>query len=500
MQLFAKYILFFWCLLLSAAIVAQNNNLNNSSDTAVTPLNTNDLNDTIPALNTKLALQYVNRAQQKMQRFKNQTEAKTIKTLTKCVRWENKIKRILLKVDPAKAAQLFNEHSLSFEKLLAQYQAGMLTINNKLDYYNEAADNLSTRVKYIQSQKTAFNTTQQQYLQAADSLVENFDNATQRQALISKLIKERQQQLFAIAKDKIKSSKLFTKINKEAYYYGVSIDNYKQLLNDPSKIEATAIALLEKIPAFKSFFKQFSALGRMFPEPDPANNIAALAGLQTRTQITQQIQNLASQMGSGGMQSIQQNIQAAQNQLNQLRDKVLNAGGSNSNMELPNFKPNTQKTKSFRQRLEYGTNLQNQRANSFFPSTSNIGLSLGYKLSDTKIIGIGLSYAMGWGNNWRNIKITSQGLGLRSYVDIKLKKSFWLTGGYEMNFRNEFNRLPQLQNSNNWQQSGLVGLSKVLTLKTKVLKNTKLQLVWDFLSYQQVPRTQAIIYRINYTF
>ena len=51
-----------------------------------------------------------------------------------------------------------------------------------------------------------------------------------------------------------------------------------------------------------------------------------------------------------------------------------------------------------------------------------------------------------------------------------------------------------------WQQSGLLGLSKVLDVKNKYFKKTKLQLLWDFLSYQQAPRTQPVVFRIGYAF
>jgi hypothetical protein len=51
-----------------------------------------------------------------------------------------------------------------------------------------------------------------------------------------------------------------------------------------------------------------------------------------------------------------------------------------------------------------------------------------------------------------------------------------------------------------WQQSGLVGISKVISIKSKFFKKTKLQLLWDFLSYEQVPRTQALKFRVGYNF
>jgi len=67
-----------------------------------------------------------------------------------------------------------------------------------------------------------------------------------------------------------------------------------------------------------------------------------------------------------------------------------------------------------------------------------------------------------------------------------------------MNYRSEIRNIEQLKDRSVWQYSGLAGLSKVVSLKTKFFKKTKLQLMWDFLSYEQVPRTQALIFRVNY--
>jgi hypothetical protein len=51
-----------------------------------------------------------------------------------------------------------------------------------------------------------------------------------------------------------------------------------------------------------------------------------------------------------------------------------------------------------------------------------------------------------------------------------------------------------------WQQSGLIGLSKIISVKTKFFKKTRLQLLWDFLSYEQVPKAQPIKFRVVYNF
>jgi len=42
----------------------------------------------------------------------------------------------------------------------------------------------------------------------------------------------------------------------------------------------------------------------------------------------------------------------------------------------------------------------------------------------------------------------------------------------------------------------LIGLSKKYSVIKKL--EGEMKLLWDFLSYQQVPRTQAILFRIGY--
>ena len=168
--------------------------------------------------------------------------------------------------------------------------------------------------------------------------------------------------------------------------------------------------------------------------------------------------------------------------------------------EMPEgFKPNDQKTKSFLKRLEYSVNIQSHKATNFFPARSDLGLSVGYRLSPNKIIGIGLAYGAGLGRGWNHIRFTQEAIGFRSFADIKLKGSFWFTAGFEMNYHTSFSSIDELKDLSKWSRSGLAGVSKVVSLKTKFFKKTKLSLLWDFLSYQQLPRGKPIIFRIGYS-
>jgi hypothetical protein len=91
-------------------------------------------------------------------------------------------------------------------------------------------------------------------------------------------------------------------------------------------------------------------------------------------------------------------------------------------------------------------------------------------------------------------------MSLRSFIDVQIKKNIYISGGFEANYVTPFTSLSQLQTISMWQQSGLIGLSKMVSLPGKVVKKTKVSVLWDFLSYYQIPKTQAILFRVGYTF
>ncbi|HET7116691.1 MAG TPA: hypothetical protein VFI29_09380 [Hanamia sp.] len=212
--------------------------------------------------------------------------------------------------------------------------------------------------------------------------------------------------------------------------------------------------------------------------------------------------------GPNATAQVQQNIQNAQSQLSQLKDKLLKkplAGGGDGS-DMPEFKPNSQKTKPLLKRLEYGFNIQFAKNNSFVPSTSDMALTLGYKINDKGVLGIGMSYKLGLGSI-QHISLTSQGIGLRSYIDWKLSflpssggvgGGLYVSGGYEMNYNSAFKNIEQLKNYNAWQRSALLGISKKYKISKKLKGN--MQLLYDFLARDHVPVSQPVVFRMGYNF
>lgn len=440
--------------------------------------------------------QIAGKAGQLEQKLDKQSE----KILSQFLKAEQKLQRKLAKKDSSKAKEVFGDPKQQYAQLQQK-----LSKTEKLQQYIPSLDTLGSSLKFLQENPglQAITKDGPAKLKEAMAKVKGLQSQFQKAEEIKKILKERREYIKSQL-SKMGMAKQLKQLNKQAYYYSAQVNEYKALLKDKKKAEQKTIELLSHTKLFKDFMQNNSQLASLFRLPGSVNNsagAASLAGLQTRSQVNNLIQQQISAGGPNAQAQFSQNMQQAQTQINQLKNKISNIGGSSSDMEMPEgFKPNRQKTKSFLQRIELGANLQSQKSNGYFPVTSDVGLSAGYKLNDKSLIGLGVSYKMGWGENIRNIKITHQGIGLRSFADIKLRGSFWLTGGYEMNYRSGFQNIAELKDRSAWQESGLIGMSKVIDVRSKLLKKTKLQLLWDFLSYRQIPKPAPILFRVDYSF
>ena len=432
----------------------------------------------------------------KAEKLEDKLVAKSMKVLDKIHGQEEKIYRKLLSTKDSVAAKM------NLSELKDRYASLKNNLKNppivgKARTYIPRLDSLSTSLKFLDQNGVGGKV--KGALAKTTALQDKFQKAEE----IKKFIKQRRE-LLKQQLEKLGMVKQLKQINKQVYYYAAQIKEYREVLKDPKKIEKKALELIAKTKFFQDFMRKNSMLASLFRmpgDPNDPNYTASLAGLQTRVQVNALVQQVVAGAGPNGMQQFRQQMQSAQGQINQLKNKIMKGGGSSSDDIMPEgFKPNDQKTKSFLKRLELGTNIQTQKSTNFFPTTSDIGLSVGYKLNDKSVIGLGASYKLGLGNGWQHIKFSSEGIGLRSYIDWKFKGNFWISGGYEMNYKTAFYNFYQLKDLNAWQQSGLLGISKSVPIKSKFFKKTKLQLLWDFLSYEQRPRTQPFVFRIGYNF
>ena len=454
----------------------------------------------------QLPLKYISTIDRKVEKYSKRITSKTTKTLEKLSRWESKIKSTLEKISPEAAGRLFNNQP-TFSSLLQQIKQGEAIALQYQQQYDQYRDNLTTGLKYIEQQKEMLDSAVLKKIAATRKKMQELDSAEDRSAAIQQFIKERKKEMILTAFQYLGKNKYLSKINKEIYYYGETIKNYKTLFSDEARAEQTAKSILNKIPAFQKFLQKNSMLAQLFGQPGDEVSTANLAGLQTRASVQSLIQGRIGAGGQGAQQLVNQNIQAAQAQLSQLKDKLLNSvagGGGKIAGDIPEFDfvPKMAKTKTFLQKLQFGTNVQMGKSNSLMPPTMDLALTMGYSINSKSVAGIGAGYKLGMGTI-DNIRFSNQGINLRSFIDWKLKKQFFITGGWEMNYLSALpstNPLQRAANTSNWQQSSLIGLTKKISIKTKWFKETKLQLLYDFLSQQHIPVSQPILFRVGYYF
>ena len=448
--------------------------------------------------------------QKKYDKLNASLDKQTYKMLTRMQRKEEKLKQKLCKQDSTKAAGLFTNIEENYKGLKTELKTPFDSAKVfPLTQYIPGVDSMQTALRFLEQQRVDLPADKIRDINKASIELQSIQDKLQEANSIEAFVRQRERQL----KEQLQNSPLakgLKSINKEAFYYGQRLREYKDLLNQKEKLEEKVLGDVRQSHLFQSFMEKNSYLAKLFPTPVGYDNTQALAGLQTRAGVQAQLQqrfgasaftpSTASQTeGSGGSTNyLQQQMQSAQAQLGQLKDKMSKLGisGGSSDMTMPDFKPNSQHTKSFLERIEYGANIQSERSHSIIPATSDIALTAGYKLNDKTTIGLGASYKMGWGSEGiKHIRISHEGVGLRSYVDIKAKGSIWLSGGYEMNYLQVFSKYEQLKDLSAWQRSGLFGLTK----KYKVgKKENNLQLLWDLLSYSQVPRSPALKFRVGF--
>jgi hypothetical protein len=431
-------------------------------------------------------------------------QKQTRKYLERMEKKENKIRQALYSRDSAAASCLFSatrEKYAAMQRLLddTAMAAGRQPLRGG---YLAYADSLSGMIGFLKQHPEYLQTgPQQQQLLDAEGQLKDLEAHLQATDQIRDFIRQRKQELaqgLAAYLDVPGISNSLGEYRKEAYYYSEQIRNYKEMLNDPDKMENLALQILDKMPGWQEFMQKNSILASLFPAPQNLGTMLALSGLQTRSTIQGMFQTQLSS-GPNAAAMLSQNFQAAQNQLGQLRDKVLQYGqGADDMGDMPGFVPNQQRTRSLFQRLEFGVNIQSIHSSFYFPVTTDLGMSIGYKFNNAGIIGVGASFKLGWGSDLSHIHLSDQGAGLRSFLDWEIKKSFYATGGFEYNYQPITNTSGQIPVFNPWQRSGLVGITKTVKVKSRLFKTTRFQLLWDFLSYSQIPAGQPLIFRVGY--
>jgi len=455
------------------------------------------LQDSITNLR-QLPGRYFNKVSAKADHFNNQLSKRSAKALRRMRKQEDKINRKLLKIDSLAARNLFVHSIDSLDHLQTLVKGKVSTVISRIPggQYLAHLDTLQSALGFLSKYQSQLQTINGAGMKLQNSLnsVKELEGRLDQVQNVQQYIDERKQLLTqALGQYGDMFNKNLGAISKEAYYYQAQIANYKALWQHPDQLEAKAVGILNKIPAFQAFYKKHSQLASLFNLPSDYGNTASLVGLQTRSMVERELQQRLQGAGAGGRQQIQQQLQQATQQLEQLKDKF---PGLNSTAQMPDFQPKDIKSKTWLQRLEYGANFQFEKATSYFPSTSDVAVQVAYKFSDKGSMGVGSAFKLGWGTDIHHIHFTAQGLNLRSFLSYQLKGTFFVNGGLEMNYEKTIPNVPVLKNLNGWSKSALLGIERKYKISGKI--SGDIMVLFDFL-YRQNDR-QPVVLRTGYSF
>ncbi|MGN6437287.1 MAG: hypothetical protein ACTHMM_12170 [Agriterribacter sp.] len=459
-----------------------------------------------------LDISLTKRSQKYLKDFARQEE----KLLKKLSRIDSSAAASMLQSGKEKYAQLSQKLSKANGKaatlLSGEYLSGLDSLQGSLGFLKDAK-NVISKSKGIQ----------QQLGKSLDNLKE-LKSKLDEAGDIQQYVQERQAQLQQLLSNYTNLpkdlGKYFGKYQQQVFYYSQQLQEYKEVLNDPDKLTKKVLAALRQLPAFQAFMRKHSMLAALFPTPENYGTAQALTGLQTRASVQQVLRQQLPAGTTGGNpgQYLQQQLQQAQGELSKLKDKMNQLGikgAGSSDMALPeNFSPNSNKTKSFFDRIDIGTMFQTQRAGNYFPTTLDAAITAAYRLTDKMKVGVGISGKMGFGKSWKHIKVTGESVGTRVFAEWKAPDLFktnsrfmgslWLYSSAETNYNRTIQSLADFKNYSNWSRSAMAGLSKKYSLSSPLKKDKKIQgnmqLLYDFMHRKNIPNTPALVWRVGYEF
>jgi hypothetical protein len=473
---------------------------------AVTATHAQTVDSAITRL-TNFPAKFFGRINRETSSLNRQLTRQTEKYLQRMARKEEKLRAQLYKTDSVKAAALYpQDPGQQYAAMIQKFKQDSSRVFTSMGpEYLARADSLQVALAFLNKNPDLVNANPalQAKMQASLASLQQLQAKLQAADAIRQFIQARkariQQTLSSFTHLPSGITNAVAGYKKQAYYYADQVRTYRAMLNDPSKMTQTALVLLNKVPAFSGFMKKNSFLAGLLGVPPDYGTPKGVEGLQTRQQVLAMIQSKIGS-SSAGAASLQNSINAAKTDISKLQSKLSKLGGGGGGMDVPDFRPSDQHSKTFLGRLQYGFNIQTTQGTYYFPNYSDIGLSLGYNLGHSNSVGIGASYKVGLGTGWQHIALSNQGVGLRSWLDIHVKKSWSAVGGYELNYLQPFSSFKDIRQLTGWTQSGLIGIEKTISLKSSVLKKTNVQLLWDFLSYSQVPQQPPVIFRVGYGF
>jgi len=364
---------------------------------------------------------------------------------------------------------------------------------------NPAIDSLKAINAFLQNKgSTALPSTNTQLAQLQGQL--NYRN------YINDLIAQRTNNIKSLTANS--NIPVLTSIEKQVYYAKQKMSVFKQMEDDPSMAEDKAMEYLQGTEGFDKYMDKATAGPNSMQNLGPDATSAALQkmGLQTKQQVQSALQQRFGSNLSGLSQKMGDQIKAFQDKTQDLNNakQTLQSLKQIKDIHKPSFKINKMRGLPFWKRIEKQYNFQTTRAIvDGQPAILQLSAMAGYRQSPRLTYGLGLVEATGLGQSWTNLRLSFQGLGLRSYASWQWQYGIGAYAGYERLYKQAAfsagsavpdTLTPSPHSTASYSESVLIGLTKTYHINSKW--NGQVQLLYD-IWWQQKGLQSPILIRFS---
>lgn len=426
----------------------------------------------------------------KQDKFNARVKKQQEKVLDRLKRKEGRFAKKLQRNDSA-AYATYQKNPLTFDSISRSGKPDSASIVKKSkNRVNRSFDTLKGIKSYIED-KAHVTGDGPSATDGYDSKLISVKGSSQHNQDVGSMITQRTNFLKSI-KTRDRKTPGLKSIQKQTFYSNEKIKTFKQISDEPSVAEEKALEYLQGKEGFDEYLS--------YTEGKSMKNLGSLStdelekmGYQTKRKVQANLQKklgsdlmgLQNKMG-GQVKDYQDKLQDIKEVKNTAKQAKASVKGL-QHTEKPAFKVNPMRGLPFYKRIAQQYNWQTTRAsNDGKPAVFSFSYLAGFKHTAKLSYGLGVATSIGLGSNWNNVRISFEGVGLRSYAAWQWQYGIGAYAGYERMYKqavfvtkeettamlNETHH-----NKKAYNEAVLIGLTKAYRINDKM--NGSIQVLYD---------------------
>jgi hypothetical protein len=275
---------------------------------------------------------------------------------------------------------------------------------------------------------------------------------------------------------------------------GTKADDLTSLVKDYKNgfegLDEKILARLTSIDEVKQLQEQQQRMAAYKPLPEGYRE--QMEGFQTNDFVKEKLEAKAEMIEKIGGPSLQEKFDAAQTKMSDAKEKF---GSLESLKDAPKHAPNPYKDDPFLKRIKWGGNFQLGKSN---PTTVDFAGQAAYLLNARARFGLGVSYRLEIGKDFKYVDFNDQVLGTRAFFDYTVFKSIYLEGLGQWDRSKPKAGNNEISSKPVWTPSAMLGAGNRFNLTKKLSGN--FTALYNFLHNEKSTNPSPWIFRVGFEF